>query len=373
MLSTHSPFTAADERFMHEALALAKRGLYSTTPNPRVGCVITQNNQIVGSGWHQRAGEAHAEVLALKDAGANAKGATAYVTLEPCSHTGRTPPCVKALITAGIARVICAMEDPNPLVSGRGLRALAEAGIKTQSGLHEDAARELNLGFISRMTRGRPWLRVKIAASLDGKTALNNGESQWITGAAARQDGHDFRARACAILTGSGTVRADNPALTVRGVETERQPLKIIVDSALAISLDAQILQSGSVLIVTAINAEKQQREKLHQLKARGVEIISLPNQVGKVDLPALLIELGRREINEIHVEAGARLNGALLNAALVDELLLYLAPCVIGDKARSLFDLPELTSLNEKHRFAIHDAQKIGADLRIRVRADYA
>lgn len=355
-------FSAADHEFMARALRLAENGLYSTTPNPRVGCVIVKAGRIVGEGWHQRAGEAHAEVHALRAAGTDARGATAYVTLEPCSHHGRTPPCADALIKAGVARVVAAMHDPNPEVAGNGLARLMAAGIGVESGLLEVEARELNIGFVSRMMGGRPWVRMKLAASLDGKTALENGASQWITGPQARQDGHLWRARACAILSGIGTVRDDDPQLNVRGVETSRQPLKVVVDSRLQIPVGARLLHGGPVLLACA----GEEAEKSATLRARGAEVICLPDVAGKVDLPALLQELGRREINELHVESGCRLNGALLAGGLVDEVLLYLAPCLIGDAARGLFGSPALESLAGKHRLAIRDVRLIGDDVRI-------
>jgi diaminohydroxyphosphoribosylaminopyrimidine deaminase/5-amino-6-(5-phosphoribosylamino)uracil reductase len=358
-------FSAADHEFMARALQLAERGLLSTTPNPRVGCVIVRDGTVVGEGWHQRAGEAHAEVHALQAAGAAAQGATAYVTLEPCSHHGRTPPCCEALQSAGIGRVIAAMQDPNPMVAGQGLAWLRDAGIETACGLMETEARELNIGFVSRMTRGRPWLRLKAATSLDGRTALPNGESQWITGPEARLDGHRWRARACAILTGIGTVRDDDPQLTVRGVETLRQPLRVVVDSRLEISPDARVLQGGRVLVVAAIEASLQ----ASIIEAAGAEVICLANADGKVDLPALLRELAKRGVNELHVEAGFKLNGSLMREGLVDELLLYVAPCLLGDASRGLFNLPELESLEEKRRMRWHELRQVGADLRIMAR----
>jgi diaminohydroxyphosphoribosylaminopyrimidine deaminase/5-amino-6-(5-phosphoribosylamino)uracil reductase len=360
-------FSPADHEFMAQALRLAERGLCSTTPNPRVGCVIVKAGKVVGEGWHQRAGEAHAEVHALGSAGEGARGATAYVTLEPCSHHGRTPPCADALIAAGVSRVVAAMQDPNPLVAGRGLARLAAAGIVSEFGILEAEARELNIGFVSRMTRGRPWLRMKLAASLDGKTALENGASQWITGPAARQDGHRWRARACAILSGMGTVREDDPRLNVRGVDASRQPLKVIVDSRLELSLTAKLLVEGGVIVATA-SADQNKAEALRQL---GVEVLLLPDAGGKVDLSALLQELGRLGINELHVEGGFRLNGALLGAGLVDELLLYLAPCLVGDSARGMFNLPALVSLDGKQRLNICDARTVGGDLRILARPE--
>ncbi|MDQ5941907.1 MAG: diaminohydroxyphosphoribosylaminopyrimidine deaminase [Pseudomonadota bacterium] len=358
-------FSAADHEFMARALQLAERGLLSTTPNPRVGCVIVRDGIVIGEGWHQRAGEAHAEVHALQAAGAAAQGATAYVTLEPCSHHGRTPPCCEALQSAGIGRVIAAMQDPNPMVAGQGLAWLRDAGIETACGLMEAEARELNIGFVSRMTRGRPWLRLKAATSLDGRTALANGESQWITGPEARLDGHRWRARACAILTGIGTVRDDDPQLTVRGVETLRQPLRVVVDSRLEISPDARVLQGGRVLVVAAIEAPLQ----ASIIEAAGAEVICLANADGKVDLPALLRELAKRGVNELHVEAGFKLNGSLMREGLVDELLLYVAPCLLGDASRGLFNLPELESLEEKRRMRWHELRQVGADLRIMAR----
>jgi diaminohydroxyphosphoribosylaminopyrimidine deaminase/5-amino-6-(5-phosphoribosylamino)uracil reductase len=355
-------FSAADHAAMARALALAARGLETTSPNPRVGCVLVNAGEVVGEGWHRRAGEAHAEIGALAAAGARARGATAYVTLEPCSHFGRTPPCADALIEAGVARVVAAMQDPNPLVAGRGLERLRAAGIVTASGLIEDEARELNLGFVSRMTRGRPWVRLKAAATLDGKTALANGVSQWITGAAARRDGHRWRARACAVLTGIGTVREDDPQLTVREVPCERQPLRVLVDAGLEVASAARILQGAPILIATARPAAA----RLARLAEAGHEIVAIPNAAGKVDLPALMLELGRRGINEVHVEAGHGLNGSLLRERCVDELLLYLAPMLVGDAAQGLFRLPALSRLEEALRLDIRDLRRVGEDFRL-------
>lgn len=355
-------FSAVDHGMMARALQLAERGLWTTSPNPRVGCVLVREGEIVGKGWHERAGEPHAEVHALRAAGELARGATAYVTLEPCSHHGRTPPCAEALIGAGVSRVVAAMRDPNPLVAGNGLAMLQAAGIETACGLLENEARELNIGFVARMTRGRPWLRLKAAASLDGKTALNNGTSQWITGLEARRDGHRWRARACAILTGIGTVRDDDPQLSVREVDTPRQPLRVVVDSKLEIPLTAKILRGGPVLVAAAVDDEK----RANSLRATGAEVVVLPNPHGKVELSGLLEELGRRGINEVHVEAGFKLNGSLLREGLVDELLLYLAPCLIGHDASGLFNLPELASLDGKHRLQVRDLRQIGEDIRL-------
>lgn len=358
-------WTAVDHGMMARALQLAENGLWTTSPNPRVGCVLVRDGWIVGEGWHEKAGEPHAEVHALRAAGPKARGATAYVTLEPCSHHGRTPPCAEALIAAGVARVVAAMTDPNPLVAGQGLALLQAAGIETASGLLENEARELNIGFVSRMTRGRPWLRLKAAASLDGKTALTNGVSQWITGPEARRDGHRWRARACAILTGIGTVRDDDPQLNVREVETPRQPLRVVVDSKLETPLAARILQGGPLLIAGAVDDTGRKAA----LQKAGAEVLILPNTQGKVDLKDLLAELGRRGINEVHAEAGFKLNGSLLREGLVDELLLYLAPCLIGDTANGLFNLPELASLDGKQRLQIRDLRQIGADIRVLAR----
>ena len=363
-----SRFSAADHSFMARALRLARRGLNTATPNPRVGCVIVRDGHVVGEGWHEKAGLPHAEagaLAAIVGAGDTPIGATAYVTLEPCSHFGRTPPCADALIAAGVARAVVAMCDPNPLVAGQGLARLAAAGIEVASGLMEADATELNIGFVSRMTRGRPWLRLKVAASLDGKTALNNGVSQWITGPAARRDAHAWRARSCAVLTGIGTVRDDNPRLTVREVPTTRQPLRVVIDSRLETPQDAAILEGGNVLIAAA----QDDAGRAAALRARGAEIVILPNDGGKVELADLLRELGRRGINEILAEAGTRLNGSLLREGCVDELLIYQAPLLMGDSARGMFGLAELTDLGGATRLSIIERRSLGADLRIRAR----
>ena len=354
-------WTAADHEFMARALQLAARGLNTTMPNPRVGCVLVGNGAVVGEGWHEWAGEAHAEVNALRMAGAAsdaARGATAYVTLEPCSHHGRTPPCADALIDAGVARVVAAMRDPNPLVAGAGLARLQRAGIDVASGLMESEARELNIGFVSRMTRGRPWLRLKVAASLDGKTALNNGKSQWITGPDARRDAHAWRARSCAILTGIGTVADDDPSLTVRDVPCTRQPLRVVVDSRLETPPTAKVLTGGNTLVFAAMPGTLP-----------GAEVVVLPNARGKVDLAAMLAELGRRGINEVLAEAGTRLNGSMLREGLVDELLIYQAPILLGDAARGMFGLPELTELAGATRLEVMARRVVGADFLVRAR----
>ncbi|ENO83755.1 bifunctional diaminohydroxyphosphoribosylaminopyrimidine deaminase/5-amino-6-(5-phosphoribosylamino)uracil reductase RibD [Thauera linaloolentis] len=358
-------FSAADHAAMARALQLAALGLNTTSPNPRVGCVLSQNGAIIAEGWHRRAGEPHAEIHALRQAGGAARGATAYVTLEPCSHFGRTPPCADALIDAGVARVVAAMEDPNPLVAGRGMARLRAAGIVTEHGLLETEARELNIGFVSRMTRGRPWLRLKAAATLDGKTALENGVSQWITGPEARRDGHAWRARACAVLTGVGTVKADDPQLNVREAACERQPLRILIDARLEAPPAARILQGEPILIATAC----EDGPRIASLSAAGHRLIVLPNAAGKVDLPRLLAELGTLGLNEIHAEAGFKLNGSLLREGCVDELLLYLAPLLAGDAAHGLFNLAALTRLEDATRLDIRDLRQLGRDIRILAR----
>lgn len=358
-------FSAEDHTYMARALRLAERGLNTTTPNPRVGCVIVKDGRVVGEGWHQRAGEPHAEIYALRQAGEAARGATVYVSLEPCSHYGRTPPCAHALIDAGVARVVAAMRDPNPQVAGRGIELLTLAGIRVDVGLMEEAARELNIGFVTRMTRGRPWVRLKTASSLDGKTALLNGQSKWITSAAARRDVHHWRARACAVLTGVGTVLMDDPQMNVRAIETSRQPLRVVLDSRLRTPPTARVLQGGNTLLV----CQEAQPERLEPLLAAGAAVLELPGPAGRPDLALLMEVLAQRGINELHVEAGATVNGALLAAGLVDEWLAYLAPIALGDRARGLFDLPALTDMAARHAFALHDLRQIGPDLRLILR----
>lgn len=355
------------ELLMSQALQLAENGLLSSAPNPAVGCVIVKDGQIIGSGFTQPPGGNHAEIQALQDAAAkghDVRGATVYVTLEPCSHFGRTPPCADALVRAGVAKVVAAMADPNPLVAGQGMARLQAAGIAVESGILAAQARELNIGFFTRMLSGKPWVRLKVAASLDGKTALHNGQSQWITSQAARDDGHMWRARAGAILTGIGTVKEDNPQLTVRTVQLERQPLRVIVDSKLSISPDAKILVGGGNLIFSAtVNAEKQAL-----LEQQGAEVVVLPNAGGKVDLPQVILELGKRQINELHVEAGSKLNASLIREHCVDELLVYLAPTILGD-GRGMFNLPALENLQDKLSLKFHEIKQIGEDLRILAR----
>jgi len=347
---------------MAQALQLAERGLYTASPNPRVGCVLVRNNNVVGEGWHERAGEPHAEVHALRAADDGARGATAYVTLEPCSHHGRTPPCADALIEAGVARVVVAVQDPNPQVAGQGMAKLRAAGIEVECGLMEAAARELNIGFFSRMTRGIPWVRSKIAASVDGRTALANGESKWITGAAARQDVQHWRARSCAVLTGIGTVLADDPQLNVRELATTRQPLRVLVDNALRLPLDARLLQQSGVVVYTATS----DAQKIAALEQAGARVVVLVDANGQVDAAAVLRDLAVQGCNEVLVEAGSKLNGTLLNAGLVDELVLYLAPQFLGDMARSMARLGELTNLDQRINLEWQDVRHIGKDLRI-------
>jgi len=354
-------FTEDDRRHMARALGLAARGLFTTTPNPRVGCVIVRDGRVLGEGFHERAGLAHAEVAALADArasGHDVRGATLYVTLEPCNRHGRTPPCVDAVLAAGIARVVAAAHDPNP-AQASGAQRLREHGVAVEVGLCEREASELNAGFIARMTRGTPWVRSKIAASLDGRTALPGGESRWITGAAARADGHAWRARACAVLTGVGTVLHDDPQLTVRDVATPRQPLRVIVDRRAETPRTARALAGGNALIVTA---------GAHGGGfGPGVEQVALPDAEGRVDLAAMMRELARRGLNEVHVETGARLNGALLRAGLIDELVVYLAGAVLGDPARGMFDIgAPLASLAERVELEFTAIDRIGDDVRL-------
>jgi diaminohydroxyphosphoribosylaminopyrimidine deaminase/5-amino-6-(5-phosphoribosylamino)uracil reductase len=351
-------FTPFDEAMMRRALALAERGLYTTTPNPRVGCVIVQHDEVVAEGWHERAGGPHAEAVALEQAVGKARGATVYVNLEPCSHYGRTPPCAGALINAGVARVVAALRDPNPQAS-RGGEALAAAGVRFEHGLLEAEARELNVGFLSRVQRGRPWVRLKVAATLDGRSALANGASQWITGPEARRDGHRWRARACALLTGIGTVTADDPQLTVRDVATPRQPLRVIVDSRLELPRNARILQGPRVLVFAAKDAPAPDN----------AEVIVLPNARGKVELPRMLEELARRGVNELHVEAGFRLNGSLVREGCVDEFLVYLNASFLGDSAQGMIDLPAVGALEERVRLRLVSVERLGDDLRILAR----
>lgn len=355
-------FTANDHLYMTRALQLAEQGMLTTMPNPRVGCVVVKNGKIIGEGAHLKAGEPHAEVFALKQAGDTANGATLYVTLEPCSHTGRTPPCAQAIVNAGISKVIAAMQDPNPQVSGSGLAHLQANNVEVASGLMQVQAEALNPGFISRMTRQMPFVRSKIAASLDGKTALNNGQSQWITGESARLDVQHWRARSCAILTGIGTVLVDNPSMTVREIEVDRQPFKVIVDSQLKISPNAKILQGGNALI--AFSQANPIKEA--ELLAAGAELLCIPNNEGKVCLKTLLSHLASREINEVLCEGGEGINGALMAQNLIDELLIYYAPKLMGASAKSMFAMPEFTNMNQVIALDILDIRQIGVDIRL-------
>ena len=356
-------FSADDARHLARALQLAEQGIYTTDPNPRVGCVLVRDGAVVGEGAHLYAGEPHAEVHAVRSAGARARGATAYVTLEPCCHTGRTPPCTDALIDAGVARVVAAMQDPNPKVSGGGARRLEERGIRVELGLLAAQAERLNPGFVARMRRGRPYVRSKIAASLDGRTALANGASQWITGEAARTDVQRYRARSSAVLTGIGTVLADDPLLNVRAFPLARQPTRIVIDSRLRIPAHAKLLAlPGKTWIACAAPAG----ERAAAFAAAGAEILKLPNGRHEVDLSTLMQELARREINEILVEAGARLNGALLQQGLIDELVIYFAPHLLGADARGMFALTPLQSMTERVDLEIVDVRAVGVDWRM-------
>lgn len=360
-------FSPDDHQFMTQALRLAERGLYTTMPNPRVGCVIVKNGQIIGSGWTQPAGQDHAEIQALKNCNTDPRGADVYVTLEPCSHFGRTPPCCDALINAGVKRVVAAMQDPNPLVAGSGLARLAASGMVVTNGLLQEQAHALNSGFISRMTRGIPWVRTKIAASLDGRTALANGVSQWITGAEARRDVQHWRASACAILTGAGTVLADDPQMNVREFDIGRQPLRVVVDNHLRISPKAKIVQGGNTLIAYA----QDPHNNSPALQAAGAELIQFNSTENRVYLPTLLKQLAQRGINELLVEAGQGLNGALLEQGLIDEFLLYYAPLLLGSEAKAMFAMPPLTAMSQRCNLTIFDLRQIGRDIRIRAKPD--
>ncbi|MDC8784474.1 bifunctional diaminohydroxyphosphoribosylaminopyrimidine deaminase/5-amino-6-(5-phosphoribosylamino)uracil reductase RibD [Roseateles koreensis] len=368
MNPTHHP---SPESAMRHALALAECAIGLSDPNPRVGCVITNaEGRVLGSGHTQAAGQAHAEVMALRDAqtrGHDVRGATAYVTLEPCAHHGRTPPCCEALIAAGLARVVVAIGDPNPLVAGQGMARLRAAGIQTELGLFSEAAQELNIGFFSRMQRGRPFVRMKIAASLDGKTALLNGQSQWITGLAARTDGHAWRRRAGAVLTGVGTVRDDDPQLDVRLVETTHQPLRVVIDSRLGTPVGAKLLRGKTPALIYCAQ-DISTHPGAAPLLAAGAELVSLPNRQGKVDLGQVLTDLGARGINELHIEAGAKLNGSLLREGWVDELLIYLAPKMLG-QGFGMADIGALSSLQEAQQWRWLDCEMRGEDLRLRAR----
>lgn len=364
-----------DHDWMARAIQLAARGLYTTEPNPRVGCVLVHAGELVGEGWHLRAGEGHAEVNALRQAGPRARGATAYVTLEPCSHFGKTPPCADALINAGVSRVVAAMQDPNPLVAGQGLARLHAAGIEVSCGVLEAEARQLNPGFIKRMQQGLPWVRLKLAMSLDGRTAMASGESQWITGAEARADVQRLRARSGAVVSGADSVLLDDSALTVRAAElglepelaqaaAQRQPLRVLIDGRLRVPLSQRLFrEAGAVLVVCSDTAGRETDYQAHQ-----AELLALPGKHGRVDLAQLLAELARRGCNEVLVESGAALTGAFWQAGLVDELIVYMAPRLLGSRARPLLELP-FDSMAEAMDVRITDLRAVGNDWRITAR----
>lgn len=358
---------ANDAYWMGHALSLAEASLYITSPNPRVGCVIVRDDIILGQGATQCAGGPHAEAVALRDAAAKGnrvQGATVYVTLEPCSHHGRTPPCVDALIEARPQRVVIALCDPNPLVGGQGLARLRAAGITVTVGVETEAALALNAGFVSRMTRGVPWVWMKSGISLDGHTALPGGESQWITGPLSRADGHHWRARSCVSLTGIGTVRSDDPRLNVREVETPRQPIRAVVDTRFEISEDARLFDGGKVWVFVC----HRDHAKAERLARRNVEVVVMPSSSSGIDLPSLMRWLAAHEVNEVHVEAGARLSGALLESGCVDELLVYMAPMLLG-QGRGMAAMPAVGALDAAERFEFIEAMPVGTDMRLRLR----
>ena len=364
-------FSAEDHQWMARALRLAERGLMTARPNPRVGCVIVRDGACVGEGWHARTGEAHAEVHALRAAGDAARGAIAYVTLEPCSHFGRTPPCCDALLEAGVAEVVVAMRDPNPTVAGNGLERLRQGGVRVREGVLEPGALALNAGFSRRMLRQRPWVRCKLAASLDGRTAMASGESRWITGAAARADVHRWRARSCAIVTGSGTVSADDPALTVRDVAGAADippPLRVVLDSALTTPPSARLLAApGPVLILTS----SEDTGRRAALEAAGAEVERIATRSGGLDLQAVLELLARRQVNEVLVESGPTLAGAFLDGGWVDELIVYQAPHLMGHQARPLLRLPGLETMAGRRPLMLLDVRQVGNDIRIMARPE--
>lgn len=364
------PSEPDDIFWMRRALALAESVLYTTAPNPRVGCVIVRDGRVLGEGATQPPGGPHAEVCALRDAQARQEsvlGATMYVTLEPCSHFGRTPPCVDAVLAANPARVVVAIGDPNPLVNGQGLARLRAADIEVTTGVCAEEALAINAGFISRMSRGLPWVWMKMAASLDGRSALHNGMSQWITGPEARVDGHRWRARSCVVLTGMGTVLKDDPQLNVRGVDTPRQPRKAVVDGRFEIPEDARLFDGAEVILFTA----REDAAKAARLADKNARVVVLPGQEpGRVDLPGMMRWFAQEQFNEVHVEAGAGLSGALVASGCVDELLLYLAPVLLGDAA-GMVRLPMLEHLDAARRYEFIDTARVGADLRLRARVE--
>ena len=360
------PIIESDIHWMSLALSWAEKAMYITTPNPRVGCVIVNaQGVLLGAGHTQPAGQAHAEMMALQDAksqGHSVAGATAYVTLEPCSHQGRTGPCCDALIHAGLSRLVVAVQDPNPQVNGNGISRLRQAGIQVDVGVLEDKAKSLNPGFFKRMTQGLPWMRLKVAASLDGQTALTNGESQWITSASARQDGHAWRARSCTVLTGIGTVLEDDPQLNVRDIDTPRQPSLVIIDSKLQTPLNAKLWHAEREVWIYCASEDSDRKAAL---EAKGASVTCLPNAQGKVDLRALVHDLGKKAINEVHIEAGFKLNGSLLAAGVVDELLVYLAPLLIG-QGLGMANLGPFESLSQALKLDIQNVTTIGDDVRL-------
>jgi len=356
-------FSISDRQYMSRALYLAGKAIYTTAPNPNVGCVIVKDDQIVGEGWHEKAGEAHAEINALKQAGEQAQGATAYVTLEPCCHHGKTPPCSDALIQAKVKRVVVAMVDPNSKVAGKGLLQLEQAGIIVEKGLLEEQAMQLNAGFIKRMKTGLPFVRCKLAMSLDGRTAMASGESKWITSPAARDDVQHLRARSGAILTGVGTVLADDPSMTVRLDGVETQPLRIVVDTNLSMPANAKMLKEpGRTVLMTCSSDE----DIAALLKSKGAEIYSMPYCNSSVDLTSVLQQLAEMQINDVLLETGATLSGAMLQAGLIDELIIYIAPVLMGNNARGLFALPGLEKMQDKIELDITEQRMVGQDIRI-------
>ncbi|MDP0561206.1 MAG: bifunctional diaminohydroxyphosphoribosylaminopyrimidine deaminase/5-amino-6-(5-phosphoribosylamino)uracil reductase RibD [Candidatus Endonucleobacter sp. (ex Gigantidas childressi)] len=373
-----SMFSVDDHQWMAKAIRLAEVGGWTTMPNPKVGCVIVCNGEVVGAGWHEWAGEAHAEIHGLNQARERARGATVYVSLEPCSHYGRTPPCAESLIKAGVARVICAMKDPNPAVSGKGLLMLENAGIAVSCGLLAEEALSLNEGFVKRMKTGRPRVRVKLGMSVDGRTAMANGESRWITGSDARSDVQRLRAASCAIVSGVGSILADDASLTVReqelrlpngGLVSKRQPLRVVVDSKLRTPALAKVITSNGRCLIVA--TEQADINKKQALLASGAEVLIQENNVGQVRLKSLLEELGQRECNEVLVEAGATLAGSMLQEGLLDELIIYMAPVLMGSSAKPLFDLP-FASIADKQALVITDVRSVGQDWRITARPAY-
>ncbi|WP_397473543.1 bifunctional diaminohydroxyphosphoribosylaminopyrimidine deaminase/5-amino-6-(5-phosphoribosylamino)uracil reductase RibD [Pusillimonas sp.] len=356
-----------DVHWMRQAIALSRQSLYLTTPNPRVACLIVRDGQLIASGVTQKAGGPHAEIMALRQAaeqGVSTNGATLYVTLEPCSHHGRTPPCVDALIEARPERVVVAMADPNPLVAGQGIARLRAAGIAVSGPTCADEALEINPGFVARMTRGTPWVWLKTAASLDGRTALGNGVSQWITGPAARVDGHHWRARSCVVLTGAGTVLADDPLLNVREVSTSRQPIRAVIDTGLQVPEKARLFDGSPGWVFTA----SDDPIKAQRLADRNVQVVRMPLDNDRVHLPSVMRWLGEHDINEVHVEAGSVLSGALLQAGCVDQLLVYVAPMLLGT-GRPIAELPVLQTLEEALRFDFYDVAAVGTDVRLLAR----